>query len=259
MDARLEGRRNGQAGIALVLALMALMLLTFLGLTLAATTSTELQIATNYRWSQQAFYNAEAGVEAAKQILASGDWSAILPPPRPGTWVGDTAPGAIDPLFTASGRNYENWSCDAQGNGVGFGRVLDDGTTAFADVNTYAGQALNGSFSLWVRRPFENDTLASSGQFQDKQTDGELVLVSEGAAPFRSTGSLLAQANRALRTIEVHLSRDAKENSGCGGFRGGQVGGGPAGAGFGSCAVDPASLAPALGLPSVPAASTTVR
>ena len=45
---------RGESGFALVLAILSLMLLTFLGLTLATTTSTELQIATNYRWSQQA-------------------------------------------------------------------------------------------------------------------------------------------------------------------------------------------------------------
>ena len=72
--------RAREAGMALVLAIMALMLLTFLGLTLAATTSTELQIATNYRWSEQARYNAEAGVEAGKVILIPalsprGPWS----------------------------------------------------------------------------------------------------------------------------------------------------------------------------------------
>ena len=69
--------------MALVLAIMALMLLTFLGLTLATTTSTELQIATNYRWSQQALYNAEAGIEAAKAILRSmpvgTSWATLLP------------------------------------------------------------------------------------------------------------------------------------------------------------------------------------
>ena len=76
--------RSRQAGFALILAILSLMLLTFLGLTLAATTSTELQIATNYRWSQQALYNAEAGLEAAKLLLAQiarvdGDFRNILP------------------------------------------------------------------------------------------------------------------------------------------------------------------------------------
>ena len=83
--------RPREAGIALVLALMALMLLTFLGLTLAATTSTELQIATNYRWSEQARYNAEAGIEAGKVILrnipSGTSWATILPTQRVGVEV----------------------------------------------------------------------------------------------------------------------------------------------------------------------------
>jgi len=50
--------RGHERGFALILAILALMLLTFLGLTLATSTSTELRIATNYRWNQQALYNA---------------------------------------------------------------------------------------------------------------------------------------------------------------------------------------------------------
>ena len=53
--------RGSEAGFALISPSSPLMLLTILGLALATTTSTELQIATNYRWSQQALYNAEGG------------------------------------------------------------------------------------------------------------------------------------------------------------------------------------------------------
>jgi len=78
------------------------MLLTFLGLTLATTTSTELQIATNYRWSQQALYNAEAGLEAARIVLSgiadpTTGWATRLPAARPGTWPqGPPLPPATD-------------------------------------------------------------------------------------------------------------------------------------------------------------------
>jgi hypothetical protein len=73
------------------------MLLTFLGLTMAATTSTELQIATNYRWSQQALYNAEAGLEAARVVLAnvstaSNGWLGVLPTKRTTEWAAGAAP-----------------------------------------------------------------------------------------------------------------------------------------------------------------------
>ena len=60
-DLKKSHPKTGEGGFALILAILALLLLTFLGLTLAATTSTELQIATNYRWSQQALYNARSG------------------------------------------------------------------------------------------------------------------------------------------------------------------------------------------------------
>jgi len=77
---RTEGA--GESGFALILALLALVLLTFLGLTLALTTSTELQIATNYRWSQQALYNAESGLEAGRALLRNMNWALVLPAPR---------------------------------------------------------------------------------------------------------------------------------------------------------------------------------
>ena len=134
-----------------MLAILSLMLLTFLGLTLAATTSTELQIATNYRWSQQALYNAEAGLQAAKLLLAQvavvdGDFRNILPTARAGSWsYGVTgAPGGppvVVPAARSGLRDYERMGC-ADRAGVGFGRVLT--TTAgskqpgdYQDVSTY--------------------------------------------------------------------------------------------------------------------------
>ena len=104
-DDRPRGAGGGESGFALVLAILSLMLLTFLGLTLATTTSTELQIATNYRWSQQAHYNAEAGLEAAKLLLAQvarvdANFRNILPQARPGSWafgVTGAADGPPDP------------------------------------------------------------------------------------------------------------------------------------------------------------------
>ena len=127
-----RGRGGDAAGFALILALLALMLLTFLGLTLATTTSTELQVAANYRWSQQAYYNAEAGLEAAKIMLRRvQDANKVLPVARVGTsWNEYTANPTSAPtglaLATAT-RNFENWRCDKRGNGVGYGVVINDG------------------------------------------------------------------------------------------------------------------------------------
>src|SRR5712692_1316325 len=255
-DVRNGRRATGESGFALILAILALMLLTTLGLAMATITSTELQIATNYRWSQQALYNAEAGVEVGKIILRSvqPDWTAVLPAPRCATcttvvapWNGTTSPssaggGATAPYSRAdswgnASRNFESWNCDQKGNGMGYGVVLDDGgaSAPYQYVSAAIGQNLNGAFTLWVRRPvnFRPDTL-----LDDYNADStNMVLVSEGIAPFTGGNITTAfgTANRAVQLIEVTLSRAATVASGTCGGRSGQAGGGPLGAGFGGC------------------------
>jgi hypothetical protein len=239
-------RRSAEGGFALVLALLALLLLTFLGLTLAVTTSTELQIATNYRWSQQAVYAAEAGVEAGKAILRQVAWVNILPPPRVTAWSGMTPPtvaggGAVWTSNPAR-RDYEGWQCDYKGNGMGYGVVLADTGTTYQYVSGVLGQSLNGAFTLWVRRPLR---YLDDGQTLDfgavtppatETDDSNLILVAEGIAPF--TGSVattnLASAGKAVHIIEVALSQTPPQAS-CRAERAGQQGSGPEGANHGGC------------------------
>lgn len=247
-----EKKNRPEAGFALVLAILALLLLTFLGLTLAATTSTELQIATNYRWGQQAHYNAEAGLEAAKSLLRTMDWPAVQPCVRgvgtcadlplewnPAAFTGAVAPPKVAPYNNADGagndsRNFENGPCDARGNGMGYGVVLDDGgdEAPYQNVQSVFGRSLNGAFTVWIRR----DLLSKeNGTFSDNPDPDSFVLTAEGSAPF-ARGNAFTQANRAVFVIQAAVSRSMDPGSGstCGG-RGGQMGGGPEGAGFGAC------------------------
>lgn len=253
-----DTRRHKEAGMALVLALLALMLLTFLGLTLATTTSTELQIANNYRWSQQALYNAEAGLEVGKKLLATTDWATIVYAPRAGTWPGDTAPSAPAESNTAN-RNFQNWQCDKRGNGAGYGRVLTDGATTYADMNVALGQQINGAYTIWVRRPLL--ARGNDGQYQDYALSDRLILTAEGVAPFTDatgSGSAAGRQNRAVRTMEIQVTSSLTESS-CGTL-GGQTGGGPEGSGFGGCArVTVDSIGRSLGMQAAPTEDTTAR
>jgi hypothetical protein len=227
--------RKGESGFALLLAILSLMLLTFLGLTLAATTSTELQIATNYRWSLQAFYNAEAGVEAGKRVLQNINWRAALPAAR-GTWTPPTAspvPATNQPVppFAGATRNFEMGLCDQRGFGAGYGVVLSDGVTVYENLSVVprmgGAHALNGSFTLWVRRDVVPDT-SVAGQYMDSTDDALLVLTSEGVAPYTNPGaSAFTQANVARRIVEVTVRRQDRPGD-CSG-RGGQLAGGPEG------------------------------
>jgi hypothetical protein len=242
-----RGRR--QQGFALVLALLSLLLLTVLGLTLAATTTTEIQIATNYKWSQQALANAEAGVELGKRVLRTMDWAAILPPARTAIWHGPNAPctSCVAPTlpgvpFTGATRNFENAGCDRTA-GVGYGVVLNDGNRRYENVSAFPDVGILpatvngidtrilGAFTLWVRRPIVTNP---DGSFTDSEENNDLILTSEGTAPFTQVGNAFAAVNRAVRVMEVRVSQVPR---GACGARNAQAGSSQSGAGYANCAM----------------------
>src|SRR5438876_1411254 len=66
-------------GVALIVALMATMLMTALGVALILTTSSETMIAGNFRNGQEALYAADAALERAMDdILTVPDWNTML-------------------------------------------------------------------------------------------------------------------------------------------------------------------------------------
>lgn len=252
---RREGPQEG--GFALIIALLALMLLTTLGLTLASTSSTELQISTNHRWAEQARENAEAGIEVGKRILAQVSWASVLPPARTTEWNAKASEGTVTSTFGSKPgtvgaddawgndrRDYEGYQCDSRGYGMGYGVVLDDGTSdaPYQYISSVGGFPLSGAFTLWVRRPVrwivgsEYDTTSLT----DYTSNDALILVSEGVAPFTGAAAttLTAQKNRATFIIETVLSKDdGSATSGPGGcaVRQGQAGFNAAGTNSGAC------------------------
>ena len=243
-------RRNAspEAGFALILAILSLMLLTFLGLTLATTTSTELQIATNYRWSQQALYNAQAGLEASKLLLSNvartgSNWGLLVPVARVAPWaapINSQNLGAPVALPTgAAARDYERSNCTpGDRTGIGYGVVLraadplTSTPTRWENISSFMGQGLNGAFTVWVRREVVADT---SGRFTDDATAAPtaLVITSEGVAPYVGASTAFSRANQATRVIELTLALvtvDKKCRQPVG-----QEGAGPSGENFDTC------------------------
>ena len=246
MIRRTVGRRS-EAGFALVLALLTLMLLTFLGLSLATTTSTELQVAQNYKWGQQAYYNAEAGLEIAKRFLLLQTWTLVLPTARTPAQmtVGSAMPAwalaRVDPAGNAS-RNWENSDCDTTNayQGVGYGVVLDHSGFAypFQNVSTYFNQPITGSFTVWVKRAVVSHVDAGGnfdGTVQDDSTDANLVLTAEGTAPFvgAAASSAFGVRNRAVRIVQVQLQKI--DPGDCEKDFGGQIGGGALNSNYDAC------------------------
>ena len=249
-DGRTVGRdKVEEGGFALVLAILSLMLLTFLGLTLATTTSTELQIATNYRWSQMALYNAEAGLEAARIVLADAadgttGWAPVLPPIRTGPWNADPTTAPNPPATTAPTcvsppcRDLELQACDTRG-GIGYGFVLDEallpvpGVNRLEDASSFLGHSLNGAFTVWIRR---NLTVTADGTYEDSDDNNELVIVSEGVAPYVGASTAFTRARQAVRVLETRYALIASTVSEpCQGGAG-QEGGTQMGDNFNPCA-----------------------
>ncbi len=200
-----------QCGLALILALLSLLVLTTLGLTLAATTTIELQSAVNYRWSQKAFYNAEAGLEVGRYALRNLGWIVALPTPRAPwpevkgrpNWLGKPQPHTLGSTGAAV-RDFELSTCDTLGNGMGLGPVLWDGETTYQDITQVEGHQLDGAFTLWVRRPVIS---MGNGFLTDYPMSDVLILVSEGVAP--AVGSQLG-IPRGRVVLEVTLYSSAE-------------------------------------------------
>lgn len=249
-----NGRRYGQAGFALILALLALLLLTFLGLTLAATTSTELQIATNYRWGQQATYIAQTALDIArKQLREQTTWQIFLPVARrlpadmmnPPQWAPPVPPT----------RDFENRACDTGplGGNQGYGVVLWPAGFAapYQNVSAVPGtfgvtaETLRGAFTIWIRRTPE---VQPNGSVLDSQRDDSAILTVEGTSPFEGVGGPVSDyqyRRRATRVLEVEITKTDPND--CDG-RTGQTGNSPTGSGY-----DPCYGVTGAGLPGAPA------
>jgi hypothetical protein len=230
-----------EAGFALILAMLTLMVLTLLGMALAATTSTELQIATNYRWSQQAYYNAEAGAEVGKRLLQMNELRTLVGDRRAATGCATASPDPCEmddppgdwtlartgPSGEAS-RNWENQPCDDRG-GTGYGNVMDIPAQAFPFQNTsnFLGEQLNGTFTIWVRRALEPRQIGAEWFWED--SEDTVILTVEGTAPYLGAQQL---ENRAVRYMEISLQRI--DPSGCENYSG-QIGAGPTGSNYDQC------------------------
>jgi hypothetical protein len=92
---RFRTRLANEQGTALIIALMAMMLLTALGAAVVMVSNTETHIAGNYRNSQEALYAADAAVERVVQdLLLIPRWNDIL--------AGTAQSGFVDGAMTAA-------------------------------------------------------------------------------------------------------------------------------------------------------------
>ena len=231
-----------EEGSAFVISILILFVLSVLGMALMLTTTTEKDIAINYRWGEQAFFNADAALEYGKNVLGDwllqdGDFSGVLPQARDDVTVansdapwGAARPADTDPLVcnnpSAPGcRDYQYFvdHCPPGGAGpcvrVYIGKVLlrTDKTPVKYDFRLPGGAVagdvdgdgiadLEGTVTLWVRRPVvgTRDYGFPDGGNPNGLND-RVILTAEGTAP----GAMGAGAGRpvSLRRLEMVVRR----------------------------------------------------
>ena len=91
--------RRGERGVAMIISLLAMLLMTALGMALMLNSQTEMLIGANYRDSVEGAYAADAGIERVMQdVLSIPDWNQILASPD-GVRAGMTS-GFVDGTLT---------------------------------------------------------------------------------------------------------------------------------------------------------------
>jgi hypothetical protein len=234
-----HSRGISNEGSAFVISVLILFVLSVLGMALMLTTTTEKDIAINYRWGEQAFFNADAALEYGKNVLGDyllrdGDFKAVLPPARADVMVADSSAPYPD------GHPESGSSCDPSSPGcrdyqyfvdhcppgaagpcvrVYIGKILlrPDGTPVQYDFRLPGGAVagdidgdgnadLEGTVTLWVRRPIvgTRDYGANDAVNPDGLHD-RVILTAEGTAP----GAMGAGASRpvSLRRLEMVVRR----------------------------------------------------
>jgi Tfp pilus assembly protein PilX len=140
-DARTEVRagglvRSGERGVALVIALLAMMLMTALGMALMLVSETETLIGANYRDSVEGSYAADAGIERVMQdILTIPDWNTILTSPD-NIRAGVTS-GFVDSTLTPTLIDGRTINLASATNMVNCNKVT---TCSDADMNANEGE-----------------------------------------------------------------------------------------------------------------------
>ena len=142
LDASNEPRRRGgsERGVALVIALLAMMLMTALGMALMLTSQTETLIGGNFRDSVEGSYAADAGIERVMQdVLTIPDWNTILTSPD-GVRAGVTS-GFVDGTLTPTMPDGKQINLVSATNMINCNKVT---TCSDADLNALEGDRLWG-------------------------------------------------------------------------------------------------------------------
>jgi type IV pilus assembly PilX-like protein len=222
MNKTMKVHQRQERGIAMIVALLALVLLAAIGMALMFMADTENSVNNNYRDSQKAYFAARAGAEAARMQLVTGGslnsaaFSLVMPANSyaAGTSgmvyaLNPTAGEAITPkIITGSPNPYLDdqlcWEkyaaltnvtpgtagpCGATGNPIT--QLLASSSTAFTTSTLPTGPGTNGTDALpfkWVRVANKQNLMGALGKKVDPTQGDGLQVCWDGGHEFVIAG-----------------------------------------------------------------------
>jgi hypothetical protein len=205
-------RMAREDGVALIVALMAMLLMGALGMALTLTTSTETRIAGNYRTGVEALYAADAAVERVMQdVLTVPDWNNILE----GSLTSSFTDG---PPFGVRQTGAGNIDLTEATNMVRCGKITVCSDADMDNYGEYPWAANNPRWQLYAYGPMEDmietDTINSSMYVivwvADDPSETDNNPLKDGVAEGAGVVAMLAHAygpNGVRRVIEVTIAK----------------------------------------------------
>lgn len=173
-----------ERGIALLVALFALSILSLIGLALVTASSVEILINENYKASRVAYYAAEAGTEEARYRLGNGaGGNAIVSPSDTTTAIYIRANTGIDPTSgNASTNKYYDpeYFTITKRDSYGNQTTAASGLTAAQFVTTIQGSSNQVPYA-WVKITRKTETLAGQNQNVDNTSTNNDTAIYYGA------------------------------------------------------------------------------
>jgi hypothetical protein len=183
----LKASTKSERGVALFIAIFALLLISVVALALMVMAGTETSLNSNYKTSVQAFYDAKAGVEEARGRLWAANPNFLGPlvfpaatgvmPVGSATYIVNNAAGeVVNPLDLSAGNPYADRQYATE-----WPSALPASATTTASVWTLPGAAVAGPLYKWVRITPRTETSENMDVNGDGALDNVNPLFFDGA------------------------------------------------------------------------------
>src|SRR6266852_3505020 len=98
-----------ERGVALIIALLVLLLITAVGIGMIIMSNTETNVSSNFRDEQTAYFAAKAGIEEVRDRLRAGAADSLLLPTTRGHTLAGAASGMLDVINPLGGETVAPW------------------------------------------------------------------------------------------------------------------------------------------------------